>query len=101
LAVERSCYAAAHCGGAQPLGSAPRGSGAWKGVGTWILTVTQGRGKRITGAIKDKLGKLTGDRSAQLEGKLEKGVGRAQETYGRAKDEVRAERDRNRDLNNP
>ena len=49
----------------------------------------EGMGKQIKGEAKDVLGKVTGDTGQQIEGKVDKGIGKAQEAYGRAKDEVK------------
>jgi uncharacterized protein YjbJ (UPF0337 family) len=54
----------------------------------------EGKGKKITGAVREKLGDLTGNRSEQAKGKVQKNMGKVEETYGRVKDEIRAERDR-------
>ena len=49
----------------------------------------QGMGKQVKGEVKDTLGKMTGNKQQQIEGKIDKGVGKVQDAYGRAKDDVR------------
>jgi uncharacterized protein YjbJ (UPF0337 family) len=49
----------------------------------------KGAAKNAGGKIKETIGKVTGDKSTQAEGKKEKAVGKVQETYGRAKDKAR------------
>lgn len=51
----------------------------------------EGKGKQAMGAAKDVVGRITGDKSTQIDGKVDKAAGKVQETYGRVKDEVRAE----------
>lgn len=56
---------------------------------------TDGLGHEVKGSIKEAAGKLTGDRSQQLKGNLEKNAGKVERSVGRAQDDVRsAERDR-------
>ena len=52
-----------------------------------------GAGKQIKGAIKEGAAKLTGNKTGQVEGKVEKGIGKAQSKLGDAQD--KAERERN------
>jgi uncharacterized protein YjbJ (UPF0337 family) len=49
----------------------------------------EGMGKQIKGEAKEVIGKVTGDTGQQIEGKVDKGIGKAQDAYGRAKDEVK------------
>lgn len=58
---------------------------------------TDGMGHEVKGSVKETTGKLTGDRSQQLEGNLEKNAGRIERSVGRAEDDVRSsERDSRR-----
>lgn len=50
---------------------------------------SEGIGKKITGSVKEAIGKVTGDTKLQAEGKAEKTVGTAQNAVGGAKDVVR------------
>jgi uncharacterized protein YjbJ (UPF0337 family) len=45
--------------------------------------------KKATGAVKDKVGQMTGDRDMQAEGKADKAEGRVRGAVGHAKDAVR------------
>jgi uncharacterized protein YjbJ (UPF0337 family) len=49
----------------------------------------KGTGKEVKGAVKETLGKATGDVETEAKGKVEKNVGTAQRKVGEAKDEVR------------
>ncbi len=49
----------------------------------------EGIGHQIKGAIKEGIGKVTGDQKTQAEGVGEKAAGKAQNTVGGAKDAVR------------
>ena len=49
----------------------------------------EGAGKQLKGSIKEAIGKITGDRSAQVEGAAEKAAGKVQSTLGKAKDAAR------------
>jgi uncharacterized protein YjbJ (UPF0337 family) len=49
----------------------------------------EGNVKKATGSVKEAVGKATGDRETEAKGKLEKTAGRVQNTYGKAKDELR------------
>ena len=49
----------------------------------------KGAADKAKGALKDALGKVTGDKSLQAEGKLDKAKGEAHKTAGDAKDAVR------------
>ena len=48
----------------------------------------EGNWKQMTGALKQKWGKLTDDDLSTIKGKREAFVGRLQERYGIAKDEA-------------
>ena len=48
-----------------------------------------GTGKKITGSIKESIGKLMGNKKIRAEGKAENTAGRAQDGFGSAKDSVR------------
>jgi uncharacterized protein YjbJ (UPF0337 family) len=48
-----------------------------------------GAAKQAKGAIKDTVGKVTGDSKTQAEGKADKAEGKVQSTVGGAKDAVR------------
>ena len=48
-----------------------------------------GMGKKVTGSVKEAIGKVTGDTKLQAEGKADKVAGRAQTAVGGAKDTVR------------
>jgi uncharacterized protein YjbJ (UPF0337 family) len=45
--------------------------------------------EKATGAIKEKLGRMTGDRHIEAEGKAEKAEGRVRSAIGHAKDAAR------------
>lgn len=49
----------------------------------------EGTAKQVKGAIKEGVGKLTGDAKTQAEGKADKVEGKAQNAVGGAKDTVR------------
>jgi uncharacterized protein YjbJ (UPF0337 family) len=49
----------------------------------------EGNVKKATGSFKEAVGKATGDRETEAKGKLEKTAGKVQNTYGKAKDELR------------
>jgi uncharacterized protein YjbJ (UPF0337 family) len=51
---------------------------------------------RAKGVIKEKVGKITGDRSTEVSGKLDQAKGRVETKIGEAKDTIRHEDDRNR-----
>ncbi|WGF86978.1 CsbD family protein [Marinivivus vitaminiproducens] len=50
---------------------------------------TSGTATNIKGKIKEAAGKLTGNERLEAEGKAEQVGGKAQNTYGQAKDTVR------------
>ena len=45
----------------------------------------KGKGKRIKGRIKEKVGEVIGDRKLEAEGEVERIEGAAQESLGRAR----------------
>ena len=49
----------------------------------------KGTAKKVTGEIKDKAGKLTGDKDLQAEGKMDKAEGSAHKVVGDIKDAVK------------
>ena len=49
----------------------------------------KGRVEQAKGAVKETTGKAVGDRTLQGEGKVDKATGKAQATYGDAKDKVK------------
>lgn len=49
----------------------------------------KGSAKQVKGAIKEGLGKASGDTSLEVEGKIEKAEGTIQKTFGKAKDALR------------
>jgi uncharacterized protein YjbJ (UPF0337 family) len=50
---------------------------------------TGGIGKQVKGAVKEGVGKVTGNRAGQVEGKVEKEVGKAQKNLGDAQEKAR------------
>lgn len=51
----------------------------------------KGHGKDIKGSIKEGVGKLTGDRDTEAEGRADKTEGKVQKTWGDAKDAIKGE----------
>lgn len=49
----------------------------------------KGSAKKMTGTVKDKVGKATGDDAMRAEGKAEKAEGSIQKGIGKAKDAAR------------
>lgn len=45
----------------------------------------KGKGKQVKGAVKEKLGKLTGDRELEDKGKADRTEGDLQEGFGKGK----------------
>lgn len=45
----------------------------------------EGKAKKTKGAVKEKTGKLLGDRGLESEGAAERDAGRAQEVYGKVR----------------
>ena len=52
----------------------------------------EGAKHQVSGAIKEGVGKVTGDRSKEVAGNVEKNVGKVQREVGKALDEVRKDR---------
>jgi uncharacterized protein YjbJ (UPF0337 family) len=48
----------------------------------------KGKGKKVKGAVKEKLGKLTRDRNLQDRGAAERTEGEVQEGFGKAKRKI-------------
>ncbi|WP_296766482.1 CsbD family protein [Sediminimonas sp.] len=49
----------------------------------------KGTVKRAGGSIKEKLGKASGDKSLEVQGKMDKASGTARKKFGKAKDALR------------
>lgn len=49
----------------------------------------KGKGKQAGGSVKKGVGKATGDKRLEDEGRADKGEGKVQEGFGRAKDKLR------------
>ena len=54
---------------------------------------TRGTAKQIKGSMRAGVGKVTGNKTLELKGRVEKIAGRAQAGYGALKDEVRASKE--------
>jgi uncharacterized protein YjbJ (UPF0337 family) len=50
---------------------------------------SEGKGKRVTGSIKEGVGKATRNRRLEDEGKVEKTGGKLQDHIGKGKDKMR------------
>lgn len=50
---------------------------------------TKGTGKKVVGSIKEAIGKVTGNKTLEEEGRTDKGEGKVQNKVGETKDEVR------------
>lgn len=48
----------------------------------------EGAGHEIKGAVKEAAGKVTGDKTTEVKGKIEKKVGTAQREVGEVKDDM-------------
>jgi uncharacterized protein YjbJ (UPF0337 family) len=48
----------------------------------------KGAGHELKGSVKEGVGKVTGNRSQQLEGNLEKNAGKVQHAVGKASDDI-------------
>ena len=48
---------------------------------------TEGTKREIKGGLKEATGKLTGNKSGELEGKAQKNIGEAQREYGERTDD--------------
>jgi len=51
----------------------------------WSKDEIKGKGKQISGAIKDKAGELIGNPHLEGKGKAERATGKVQETVGKAR----------------
>ena len=62
------------------------------------MTGVRVRGKwdQVKGAIKERAGKVTGDRSTEASGKLDQAKGKVEGTIGKAKNTIRNEDKRRR-----
>ena len=49
----------------------------------------EGVGKQAKGAVKDAVGKMTGNKQTQAEGKADKVAGKVQKGYGDAKEKIK------------
>ncbi|PPU35765.1 CsbD family protein [Xanthomonas sp. CFBP 7912] len=49
----------------------------------------EGTAKQVKGSVKEAIGRVTGDKSTELEGAAEKNVGKVQAKAGEAADKVR------------
>jgi len=49
----------------------------------------KGAADKASGAVKEGIGKATGDKSMEVKGKLDKAKGEAREALGDAKDEMK------------
>ena len=60
------------------------------------MTQDRAKGKwdQAKGVAKEKVGKVTGDRSTELSGKIDQAKGKIEGTMGEAKDAVRRKDDR-------
>ena len=56
-----------------------------------------GLGKQIKGTVKDIAGKVTGDKTLQGEGKIEKNVGKVQSKVGDVQERHEIKKDQQRD----
>jgi len=56
----------------------------------------RGEWDETKGVIKEKVGKVTGDRSTEVSGKLDQAKGKLERKIGEAKDALRHEDDRDR-----
>ncbi|HEY4548522.1 MAG TPA: CsbD family protein [Pedomonas sp.] len=56
----------------------------------------EGSGKNLKGKLKEGLGDLTGDQKMKREGQAEQVAGKAQNSWGSAKDAARDALDRNK-----
>ncbi|MBV6846230.1 CsbD family protein [Xanthomonas campestris pv. paulliniae] len=49
----------------------------------------EGAAKQVKGSVKEAIGRVTGDKSTELEGAAEKNVGKVQRKAGEVADDVR------------
>ena len=52
----------------------------------------EGRIKKTKGTVKDVTGKVTGNKSLEQKGKLQKTVGKAQAGYGDIKNDIKSDK---------
>lgn len=52
----------------------------------------KGAGQQTEGSIKEAVGKATGDRDLEAEGKADKAGGKVRSTFGKIKDKIRRPR---------
>jgi len=57
----------------------------------------EGKGRELKGHLKEAVGDITGQPGMQIEGKVDKGIGKVQDAYGRGKDQVKDEVRRQQD----
>ena len=62
-----------------------QGSELWKETGMWNKDEIKGKGKQISGAIKDKTGELIKDPKLEAKGEAERVAGKIQEKVGKAR----------------
>lgn len=55
---------------------------------------TDGIGKQVKGGFKEAVSKVTGNKAGEMEGKIEKAVGKVQTKVGNAVEEDRRNRER-------
>ena len=55
---------------------------------------TDGAGKQVKGAVKEGVSKVTGNKSGELEGKVEKTAGKVQSNIGNQQEADREDQDR-------
>jgi uncharacterized protein YjbJ (UPF0337 family) len=62
------------------------------------MTEDRARGQidQVKGVIKEKTGKITGDRSTELSGKVDQAKGKIESRIGKTKDAIRNQGDRSR-----
>ncbi len=56
----------------------------------------QGEWDQAKGVVKEKVGKITGDRSTEISGKVDQAKGKVEKKIGDAKDAIRPKADRRR-----
>jgi uncharacterized protein YjbJ (UPF0337 family) len=49
---------------------------------------SKGKNLKIKGVIREEIGKITGDKSEQIEGKAEQAIGKIREEAGKAKRKI-------------
>ncbi len=54
----------------------------------WNKDEVEGKGKKIKGAIKDKVGEMTNNKKLEREGEAERAAGEVQESIGTARRKV-------------